>query len=136
MTKYFADTNIFIRYFLNDDQKFSNYAREIITNCENGKFALIIIPATILEIVWLLNSFYKLPKTETVKKVESLWELKNLHIVDKNLAASAIKIYKNKNVDFVDAFFAANMAILKIKEIFSFDRDFDKIPNLKRLEKV
>ena len=135
MTNYFADTNIFVRFLLNDDGKLSPLAREIIIGCEQEKYSLTIIPALVLEIVWLLNSFYKLPKQETIIKLETLAGLNNLNIIDKEIIANTIAIYKEKNVDFLDAFFAASMEALKIKEIFSFDRDFDKIRGLKRLEK-
>lgn len=133
MAKYFTDTNVFIRFLLNDDKKLSRLAREIITGCEEGKYILVIVPASILEIVWLLNSFYRLPKAETIDKIEGLCNLNNLHIVDKQIIIEALQIYKEKNIDFIDAFFVANMETLKIKEIFSFDRDFDKIRGIKRM---
>lgn len=134
MTSFFADTNIFIRFLLNDDKKLGNLAREIIAGCEMDQFAIVIVPASILEIVWLLNSFYKLSKTETISKLQRLCVLNNLQIVEKETIINTIEIYKEKNIDFIDAFFVASMRALKIEEIFSFDHDFDKIKGIKRLE--
>ena len=135
MTEIIVDTNIFIRFFLNDEPKLSVTAKEIIEGCVAGKYSLAVLPAIFLEIVWLLKSFYKLPKDEIINKIESMFQIPNLKFIDEKLVLATVEVFKKYNVDFVDAFVFANMDGLKIKEIFSFDRDFDKIKGIKRLEK-
>ena len=135
MTEIIVDTNIFIRFFLNDEPKLSITAKEIIEGCVAGKYSLAVLPAIFLEIVWLLKSFYKLPKDEIINKIESMFQIPNLKFIDEKLVLATVEVFKKYNVDFVDAFVFANMDGLKIKEIFSFDRDFDKIKGIKRLEK-
>ncbi|MCL5069363.1 MAG: PIN domain-containing protein [Actinobacteria bacterium] len=43
-------------------------------------------------------------------------------------------IYASRNIDFEDALSFAHMEKRQIKEIYSYDRDFDKLEELKRLE--
>lgn len=135
MKEIIVDTNIFIRFFLNDEPKLSTAAREIINDCIVGKYSLIVLPAIFLEIVWLLRSFYKLTKNEIIDKIESMFQIPNLKFIDEKLIKDTVGTFKNYNVDFVDAFVASNAERLNIKEIFSFDRDFDKIPSVTRLQK-
>ncbi|MCL4390269.1 MAG: PIN domain-containing protein [Patescibacteria group bacterium] len=136
MTKYFADTNIFVRYYLKDDEKLSPLAQKIIQNCLNGKYSLVICAVTLLETVWILGSFYKQPKDKLVNFLENILEIKNLTVADQDLTKTMFLTYRSTNVDITDSYFSALMDQEKIKEIFSFDRDFDKIPSIKRLEKL
>jgi predicted nucleic acid-binding protein len=43
-------------------------------------------------------------------------------------------LYVEKNISFADAYHAVVMQKLNLTEIVSFDRDFDKLPTLKRIE--
>jgi len=43
-------------------------------------------------------------------------------------------MYASKNIDFEDALIFAHMEKNQIKEICSYDRDFDKLIELRRLE--
>lgn len=135
INKIFADTNIFIRLYLQDNPKSSPLANDIISACENGKFTLVICPVTILEIVWLLLSFYKIPKEKILLFLEEILLISNIEVVDRPLIEKVLSLYKSKNIDVTDAYWIAVMEQEKIKEIFSFDRDFDKIKEITRLEK-
>ena len=132
--KIFADTNIFIRLYLQDNPKLSPLANEIISNCEDGKYTLVICPVTILEIAWLLLSFYKIPKEKVLLFFEEILQIHNIEIIDRLSIEETISIYRSKNIDITDAYWIAIMKQEKISEIFSFDRDFDKIKGVKRTE--
>ena len=45
-----------------------------------------------------------------------------------------LDIYASKNIDFEDALSFAHMEKRQIKEIYSYDSDFDKLEELRRLE--
>lgn len=75
-----------------------------------------------------------MPKKHILEFIQKILEIKNIQITDKNLAEKTISIYKESNLDATDAYLAALMEREKIKEIFSFDHDLDKISGIKRLE--
>jgi predicted nucleic acid-binding protein len=50
------------------------------------------------------------------------------------VARKALEWYVEKNVDWTDTFVAAKMAAGKKLEIYSYDRHFDKFPEIKRIE--
>lgn len=130
----FADTNIFIRLFLNDNPKLSPIAKEIVTNCEQGKYCLVICSVTVLEIIWLLLSFYKIPKEKILLFLDEILKISNIEIIDRSIIEKTLSIYKTKNADITDVYWTVVMEQEKIKEIFSFDHDLDKISGIKRLE--
>src|SRR3989344_2903684 len=134
MSKYFIDTNIFIRYYLNDDEKLSLASKKIIDDCVAGKYTSVICSTTLLEIVWVLKSFYKQPRDKIINFIEKILEIRNLIIIDRNLTEKTFSIYKLLNIDITDSYFCALMEQEKISEIFSFDHDFNKIKGVKRIE--
>lgn len=136
MAKFFVDTNIFTRFFLKDDLVLSPKAEKIITDCEDGRYSLVLTPVLFLEINWLLNSFYKQKKDSVLLIIKKIISFSNFEILDKELVEKMISLYKNSNVDLIDCYFAAQMQSKKIDQIFSFDHDFDKLPGIKRLEKI
>lgn len=45
-------------------------------------------------------------------------------------------IYARKNIDYIDAYNAVLMRRLSLKAIYSYDKDFDKIEGIDRLEPI
>lgn len=135
MDKFFVDTNIFTRFFLQDDSTLSPKAEKIITDCENGKYTLVLVPVLFLEITWLLHSFYKQKKNSVILILKKMLRFTNFEILEKKLIEKMIFLYESNNVDLIDCYFVAQMQYKRINQIFSFDHHFDKLPDIKRLEK-
>lgn len=136
MDKFFVDTNIFTRFFLKDDLTLSPKAEKIIIDCENGKYTLVLDSVLFLEISWLLNSFYKQKKDSVLLILKKIINFSNFEVLEKELVEKMISLYENSNVDLIDCYFAAQMQGKRIDQIFSFDHHFDKLPGIKRLEKI
>ena len=131
MNKYFVDTNIFVRYYLKDDEKLSRASKKIIDGCVAGKYTLVICSTTFLEITWVLRSFYKQPKGKITDFIETILEMRNLTVVDRQLTDTTLSIYKSVNVDITDSYYCALMEQENIDEIFTFDHVFEKIPGIR-----
>lgn len=136
MSKYFVDTNIFTRFFLHDDSTLSPKAEKIISDCERGKYILVLAPVLLLEITWLLHSFYKQKKDSVVIILKKMLNFPNFEVLEKELVEKMISLYENSNVDLTDCYLVAQMQGKRIDQIFSFDHHFDKLPGIKRLEKI
>lgn len=136
MDEFFVDTNIFTRFFLQDDSILSPKAEEIIIDCETGKYTLVLAPVLFLEITWLLHSFYKQKKDSVILILEKMLSFSNFEILEKELVEKMVSLYEDNNVDLIDCYFAAQMQSKGIDKIFTFDHHFDKLPRIKRLEKI
>ncbi len=136
MSKYFVDTNIFTRFFLHDDSVLGPKAEKIITDCEDGKYTLVLAPVLFLEITWLLNSFYKQKKDSVVIILKKMLHFSNFEVLEKELVITMVSLYETSNADLIDCYFTAQMHSKRIEQIFSFDHHFDKLPGIKRLEKI
>lgn len=59
---------------------------------------------------------------------------KKLMFSSKKTALLALKLYAKKNLDWTDAFVASQMTVKRVDAIYSYDQDFDKVPEITRLE--
>jgi predicted nucleic acid-binding protein len=134
MEDLFVDTNIFLRFLLKDDRKKAEHCKNLFEKAEKGKIKIFTSDLVIAEVIWTLESFYKLSKKEVSEKVRQMLTLKNLGIPGASLLIEALVIYEEKNVDFIDAYNYILMLNGGLERIASYDTDFDKLYGLKRQE--
>lgn len=134
MEDLFVDTNIFLRFLLKDDRKKAGRCKKLFEKAKEGKVKLFTSDLVIAEVVWTLESFYKLGKKEVSENVRRLLTLKNLGIPGASLLIEALVIYEEKNVDFIDAYNYILMLHGGVESVASYDTDFDKLPGVLRQE--
>jgi len=130
----FLDTNIFIRFLTDDVPEKVDACEEIFKKAVEKQETLFTTDLVIAEIVWVLESFYELQKNEIQDKVEKILNTPNLICPHKDLILNALILYSEKNIDYIDA---CNALILKengIEELYSYDKHYDRIDWLTRLE--
>jgi predicted nucleic acid-binding protein len=99
-----------------------------------GEIAITTSGMVIAELVWTLLSYYKVPKAEVVEKVTVIVGTKNLSIPDKHIVADALVLYARKNIDFIDAYNSIFMRYHGLREIYSYDADFELMEDIQRRE--
>ncbi|MBI4686693.1 MAG: PIN domain-containing protein [Nitrospirae bacterium] len=99
MKTVFVDTNIFLRYLTADDSVKYEKCRELFKRAVNGKASLLTSEMVIAELIWTLQSFYKVPKDEVIEKISVVISTPNLIIPNNGIIAEALIIYSRKNID-------------------------------------
>jgi predicted nucleic-acid-binding protein len=132
--QYFIDTNIFLRFLTKDDKKQFGKCRLLFEKAEKGKINLITSALVIFETIWTLASFYEVPKRDVVEMILSLVELENLEVENKNIIMEALFVWQQENIDFNDAFNYVWAQKKKAKAIYSYDKHFERLTLLPRLE--
>jgi len=130
----FVDTNIFLRYLTKDDPSKYEKCREMFKRAMKGEIAITTSGMVIAELVWTLLSYYKVPKAEVIEKVSVIVGTNNLSIPEKHIIADALVLYARKNIDFIDAYNAVFMRYHGLREIFSYDEDFELMEDIQRRE--
>lgn len=130
----FVDTNVFLRFLVNDDPRQADACEALFRKSVAGREAIYTTELVIAEIVWVLESYYGLPKAEIRGKVEKILNTRNLECPAKETIIEALSVYEEKNVDYIDAYNACHLKHRGILEVYSFDRHYDRIDWLKRLE--
>ena len=132
--KIFVDTNVFLRFLLADHPKQSPASRRLFEEAKENKIKLTTHSIVIVEIIWTLQSFFGFSKQEILDKLNVILHFNQLEIIDCDILVMAVEIFGDKNVDFIDAYVASYLVQKKIYQIYSFDKDFDKIGKIKRIE--
>jgi predicted nucleic acid-binding protein len=120
--RWFADTNLFLRYLTNDIPEQAEAFERVLQAAAQGRQALVTNPMVIAEIVWTLESFYKLSALETQARVLAILNTPGLEVVEGDLVLQAIIWHVEKNVDFIDAYNAAWMLQEGVDCACTFDR--------------
>ena len=134
MENKFVDTNVFLRYLTKDDLSKYERCREMFKKALEGEIAISTSGMVIAELIWTLLSYYKLPKAEVIEKVLVIVGTESLFIPDKDALADALVLYARKNIDFIDAYHSVFMKYHGLREIYSYDEDFDMIEDIQRRE--
>ena len=134
MENKFVDTNVFLRYLTKDDLSKYERCREMFRRSLEGEIALSTSGMVIAELVWTLLSYYKVPKAEVIEKVSVILGTESLFIPDKDVLADALVLYARKNIDFIDAYNAVFMKYQGLREIYSYDEDFETMEDIERKE--
>ena len=135
MKTYFVDTNLFIRYFTNDDIEKANRVEELLDKAALGKVRLITCEVVMAEVVWVLESYYNLNKVQIAEHLEAILATPGLNVLNGKVVEKAVEYYLNENIDFIDAYIVSLMNKLNISSIYSFDKKhLKRIKSIKRLE--
>lgn len=129
----YVDTNVVIRYLTNDVPQQADRVKQRLLQAKEGKLNLAITSFTIVEILFILQSWYKLTKDEAVTKLQTFISPDWIKVEKKKAVLGAFEFYKEKNIDFVDLL---NFSVAKEDKakILSFDKDFDKLTPKLRVE--
>jgi len=121
------DTNIILRYLLGEKESVA------IEKILNSKDQLVIPDIVVAEVVWTLQRYYKWEKTRIVELFISLLSKGNVEFNQAQIF-STFEIYLKYNVKYADAYIYQLMNQKKLKYIYSYDREFDKLKEINRIE--
>ena len=89
-----------------------------------------------LEVVHVLSSpaTYRLPRSEVSDRLRKLLQIRGLLVPHAQAFWEAAGCFESSGLDFVDCLNVSQMKTQGITEIVSFDRDFDRFPDIIRIE--
>jgi len=131
----FIDTNVFLRFFVRDVEAQYEKAHTLFEKAEAGKIKLETSELVIAEIVWVLESFYKLENSVIGPMIKSILATPGLEVVNGTLVEKAVELYVERNIDFIDSYIVAVMERHNVSEIFSYDKKhMSRIAAIRRKE--
>jgi len=120
------DTNVVLRYLLRDDAAQYAKAEAFFENVRVGKEKAIIIESVLVECVYILMKYYKVPKHEVVENLTMLLQYKGIANPDRKALISALRIFADQRLDIVDCVLLAR-AKQGNWRLLSFDKALNKL---------
>ncbi len=131
MSKAIIDTNVILRILAKDNGEQCKKALNFIKEASSKGKSLYLPAIVIMEIVWVLESYYKLSKKEVRNRLEPILNTPELKCEMKGVFKEAISIYVEKNIKFADAVIGCWGLANEISVVYTYDeKDFKRINGL------
>ena len=131
----FIDTNVFLRTLVREDPRVHEESLALMRAIRIGKVYAYTSPTVLAEVLWVLQSFYKLPKQETIDALYSIVRLRHLKIESHEQVPVALELYEHHSIKFIDALIASDGRILQgTLPLVSYDKEFNRVPGVVRYE--
>ena len=122
------DTNVVLRYLLQDDPKQTRRANEIIDGRLSEREPGFLSLACVLEIVWALRSLLRQDAVEIAMHLEHLLAADSLVIQNEQQVFEAAFALKRGTGEFEDALIGALNAWAGCERTLTFDRRAGRLP--------
>ena len=122
---YLIDTNVILRYLMADHEKFSPKAKAFMVKVSQEKTKAEIPAVVIVECVYVMEKFYRIPRHEIADKLSRVFNLSEIVNPDKSEILEALVYFVASKADIVDCLLAASSATDRI--VVSFDNDFKNL---------
>lgn len=120
------DINVILRYLLKDDVVRFGEAELFFEGVRTGKEKVTILESVLVECVYVLMKFYKVPRGKAVEVLTGLLQYKGVVNRDLEVLLSAMRIFGASNLDVVDCVLLAR-ARATGQMIVSFDNSLKKL---------
>ncbi len=120
------DTNVLIRYLVQDDPDQSRLASEFIeANCSDESTGFIC-HVVLCELSWVLESNYGQSRNQIALVIEQLLQISQLQITEPEAVWRALSDFKKSNADFADHLIARGNVVNGCKATVTFDKKAGK----------
>ncbi len=123
------DTNVLVRYIMQDDPKQSAKATRLIESLTvdaPGFVALVCVA----ELGWVLGSAYGLTRLELAQAFEALLRTKEIVIDRADQVLRALRLFKASSADFADCLIAQAGAAAGCDRTMTFDMGAGKVAGM------
>ena len=115
------DTNVMVRYIMQDDAKQSAQAARLLDALSVDKPGFVTL-VSVVELVWVMSSCYDLSRSQLVNALESLLRTKELVIENAEVVWRAVRLFRDSSGDFVDCLVERSAAAAGCFQTMTFDR--------------
>jgi predicted nucleic-acid-binding protein len=128
------DTNILIRYLVQDDEKQSGLASRLLEGMLNDKKQGLVGSVVLCELVWVLRRAYGYGKDQVVEVLRFLLSSTDLVVDRIDDAWRALREYESGSADFSDYYIGQMNRTLQAETTYTLDQKAGKGKHFTLLE--
>jgi predicted nucleic-acid-binding protein len=121
------DTNVLIRYVVQDDEAQLAAARRLIRKAVSEGQTLFVPVTVALELEWVLRSSYGVPRDEALEILSNLLSAAELTFESERALEVALHLYRDGSADFADCLHIALAAQAQELPLWTFDKRAGKV---------
>lgn len=129
MSSVLIDTNVVLRLLLNDHSPHHTRAVALFEAAERGELRLVLPTEVLMELIYVLDSFYGQTRAQVVAQVESLLLHSGIKLLEDRVVHDAIERFRSTKIDLADCLLAAR-GVASNHPIASFDKHMKKFEDI------
>jgi predicted nucleic-acid-binding protein len=118
-----VDTNVLVRFLVEDDARQSGAAAALVERAVQSEDALYVSGIVLCETVWVLTVSYRVPRLDVVKALQDLLRAKHLTFDYPDRLARAVDAFATGRGDFADYLVREEGFAAGCSSVATFDRD-------------
>jgi predicted nucleic-acid-binding protein len=127
------DTNVLVRFLVQDDAKQGLLARELIQSTLEKGEPLYVPVTVILELEWVLRSNFDFDKAQIILTLSSLLAASELSFESETSVEVAVELFRQNKADFSDCIHIALCHAAGMTQMWTFDRAASRVDGAKLL---
>ena len=125
----FVDTNVLVRHLTGDPPDQAARATGLLAQATQ----LLLPDLIVAEVVYVLESFYEVPRPGVAELVRAIVAFPAIEVVDEPVLLRALEVYEVHRLDFADAYLVAEAETSGVNAVASFDRSIERVPTVRRV---
>jgi predicted nucleic acid-binding protein len=126
----FVDTNILVRHLTGDPPEQAARASRFLAAADE----LLLADLVVAEIVYVLESFYEVPRARVAELVRAIIAFPAIVVLDAAMLLRALEVYETARLDFAEAYLVAQAERSGVGAVASFDKAIDRVTTVRRIE--
>jgi predicted nucleic acid-binding protein len=126
----FVDTNILVRHLTGDPPEQAARASRFLAAADE----LLLADPVVAEVVYVLESFYEVPRTRVAELVRAIIAFPAIVVLDPGMLLRALEVYETVRLDFAEAYLIAQAERSGVGAVASFDKAIDRVTTVRRIE--
>jgi predicted nucleic-acid-binding protein len=114
------DTNILVRYFVNDDPDQTRLAVTLVHGLSAEEPGWVGVGA-LLELVRVLTRIYCVQREQLVQILDTLLASQDIVVEQRETVREALRVYRTRNTDFADCLIASSAKAAGCSRTMTFD---------------
>jgi predicted nucleic-acid-binding protein len=121
---------VLIRHLTGDPPEMAVCATKALA----GSVELLLADLIVAECVYVLESFYEVPRERVAELMRAAIALPTIKTLDPATLLRALEVYEVDRLDFAEAYLIAQAEATGIDTILSFDKSIDRVSAVTRRE--
>ena len=130
------DTNVLVRYIVQDDAAQFAAAKRLIKRCISEGSTLFVPVTVVLELEWVLRSSFEFGKEEVLMTLSGLFSAADLTFESERTLEVALQLFRKGSADFADCLHVALATQASEQPLWTFDKSAAKVSGAQLLPKA
>ena len=100
------DTNILVRFLVQDDKEQSQKVNQLLTQAEQSKQPLLVTSLVVLELIWVLDAVYDVSRNDIIHALNEILTMPAIEFESQGMIRDFVNSTQDNNFDLSDMLIA------------------------------